>query len=234
MEPAIPTTGPVWKQPRGSYGSNYWEFYSPKIKRMVHFYSDLERDHGILVEADPLIVWFCEQPIRVKIKIDGYDRETILDMLVRFKDGREEYREVKYARDLAKIEKDSQLARQLKAQLTWCVVTANQYRVVTDEEIRHNPLYLQNWKRIVAHLAANSAFHFLDLEKRVFAALLTQPVWQLGDLERYCDSTSLQLARAAIFRLIHRGELEAPLDEVSLTRSLILRRRIDDPTYHAA
>lgn len=234
MSGTIQNRAPVWRQSRGSYGSNYWEFYSPKLNRVVSFYSDLERDHGILVEADPSIVWFCEQPIRVNVKIDGHDRETILDMLVRFKDGREEYREVKYARDLENIEKDSQLARQLEAQLTWCVVTANQYRVVTDEEIRHNPLYLQNWKRIVAHLAATSSFHFLDLEERVFAAMRTQPVWSLGDLERYCDSTASQLARAAIFRLIHRGELEAPLDKVSLTTSLILRRHTDDTTHHAA
>ena len=56
---------PVWKQPRGNYGSNFWQMYSRKLDRDVHFYSSLERDHGVIVEADPTVAWFCEQPLRI-------------------------------------------------------------------------------------------------------------------------------------------------------------------------
>ncbi|KEP24869.1 hypothetical protein BA70_14805 [Bacillus zhangzhouensis] len=44
------------------FGNNYWEAYSPKLKRNVRLFSDLEYDFWVLVETDPKIPNFCERP----------------------------------------------------------------------------------------------------------------------------------------------------------------------------
>jgi hypothetical protein len=57
---------------RGSkYGSNYWEVYSPKVKRIIRLFSDLEYDHWVLVENNPSVTSFCEQPLRIACNLSG-------------------------------------------------------------------------------------------------------------------------------------------------------------------
>ncbi len=215
---------PVWKQPRGSFGSNYWTFYSFKLGRDVNFYSNLERDHGVLIEADSRIRWYCEQPLQIRIKVDGHDRETILDMLVRYEDGRDEYREVKYMSELAQREKCTRIMRQLTAQQRWAQVATTHYRIVTEQEIRQNRFFLTNWKRMIAHLAATAEESLETLEKQVMKAFEATAVWRLVELEQYCRPASPQLSRTAIYRLIHRGQLRAPLEESPLSKIIPIQR----------
>ena len=217
---------PVWNQPRGNYGSNFWQMYSRKLDRDVHFYSSLERDHGVIVEADPTVAWFCEQPLRINIKLDGRDRETVMDMLIQFTDGRTEYREVKYASDVQRVDDRSRVARQLAAQREWAFVTANDYKIVTDEEIRRNAMFLQNWKQILAYLATYASYDLAEIEDQILAAFDVEPSWSLRDLERHIARPECQTVKAAIFRLIHGGLCTAPLDVCPLTNSLIIQRGI--------
>lgn len=215
---------PVWNQPRGNYGSNFWQMYSRKLDRDVHFYSNLERDHGVIIEADPNVAWFCEQPLRINIKLDGRDRETVMDMLIQFTDGRTEYREVKYASDVQRVDDRSRVARQLAAQREWAFVTANDYKIVTDEEIRRNAMFLRNWKQILAYLATYASYDLAEIETQLLAAFDIEPSWSLRDLERYIARPDRQTVKAAIFRLIHGGLCTAPLDVYPLTNSLTIQR----------
>ena len=217
---------PVWKQPRGSYGSNFWQMYSWKLDRDVHFYSSLERDHGVIVEADPTVASFCEQPLRINIKVDGRDRETVMDMLIQFTDGRTEYREIKYESDVQEADDHSRVARQLAAQREWAFVTANDYKVVTDKEIRRNPTFLRNWKQILAYLATYASYDLAEIEHQLLAAFDIKPSWSLNDLEQYLARPARQAVKAAIFRLIHGGLCTAPLDVYPLTNSVTIQRGI--------
>lgn len=215
---------PVWKQPRGSYGNNFWQMYSWKLGRDVHFYSSLERDHGVIVEADPNVVRFCEQPLRIRIKLDGRDRETVIDMLVHFTDGRTQFREVKYASAVESAELDSRLTRQLTAQQEWAFVTANDYKIVTDHEIRQKPQFLRNWKQILSHLAPYASYDLAKIESDILAAFDERDSWPLGYLANNVSLRDQQAVKAAIFRLIHGGLCTAPLDLFPLTNSLIISR----------
>ncbi|MBX3234694.1 MAG: TnsA endonuclease N-terminal domain-containing protein [Nitrospiraceae bacterium] len=217
-------SAPVWKQLRGSYGSNFWQMYSWKLDRDVHFYSSLERDHGVIVEADPTVASFCEQPLRIKIKLDGRDRETVMDMLIQFTDGRTEYREIKYVNDVQAIDDHSRVSRQLAAQREWAFVTANDYKVVTDEEIRRNPTFLRNWKQILAYLATYASYDLSEIEHQLLAAFDIKPSWSLKDLERHLAPQDRQAVKASIFRLIHGGLCTAPLDVYPLTNSIAIQR----------
>lgn len=222
VEGGAPT--PVWNQPRGSYGSNFWQVYSPKLDRVVHFYSSLERDHGVILEADPSVAWFCEQPVRITIKMDGHDRETVMDMLIQFTDGRTEYREIKYASDVQEGNDQSRVARQLAAQREWAVVTSNNLKIVTEQEIRRNPTFLGNWKQIIAYLATYASCDLAEIEDHLLAAFDLEPSWSLNALQHHLGRHSPQAVNAAIFRLIHGGQCTAPLDVHSLNNSLIIQR----------
>lgn len=146
------TTGPlsytpIYKSARASRSGNYWEVYSIKIDRTVKLYSDLERDHWLLIEADPDIVEFCEQPCLASALIDGRVRLSIPDMWIRYRSGAEELREVKYRKDLA--EGNGERPHQLKIQSEWAKRNDLAYRVVTDVEIRENVIKLNNISKMI-------------------------------------------------------------------------------------
>ena len=98
-----PTLQPVWTPPRGRFNNNLWQVYSPKVDRVVNLYSDLEYDHWVLVETDPQIRLFCEQPRKIDVVIAGKSVSSIFDMWIERVTGEEEYREVKYADDVARF-----------------------------------------------------------------------------------------------------------------------------------
>lgn len=106
---------PIEVKGRSHFGSNFWDAYSPKIKRDVNFYSDLEYDHWILVETDSRIKNFCEQPLKIEGLYNGKKAESIFDMWVQWDDGVNEFIEIKYSKDL--IPKSKQYDR-VKKQIT--------------------------------------------------------------------------------------------------------------------
>lgn len=65
------------------YGNNYWEVYSPKLKRVVRLYSSLEYDHWLLLEITPSIKTFCEQPLKINCKREHKIYSSIFDAWVR-------------------------------------------------------------------------------------------------------------------------------------------------------
>ena len=62
---------PVLSRKSSHFGSNFWDCFSQKINRDVNFYSDLEYEHWILVETNPDIEYFCEQPLKILEEYEG-------------------------------------------------------------------------------------------------------------------------------------------------------------------
>lgn len=146
--------GITWKRPKlpvgGRHRGNYWEGFSPKATRRVQFYSDLEYRHWWEVEFDPTIVHFLEQPGYVAAFIDGKLRMSVPDMLVRYADGTQELREIKYRQDI--LAPYARCERQLTVQRTWCEARGFNHRVITDDELSQNPIRQQNRRQILAYL----------------------------------------------------------------------------------
>ena len=85
---------PVEQNSMSHFGSNFWDGYSYKVKRDVFFYSELEYDHWILVECNPKIISFCEQPRKIDGYVDDEYKESIFDMWIKWEDGKEEFLEI--------------------------------------------------------------------------------------------------------------------------------------------
>jgi hypothetical protein len=72
-----------------------WEFvggHSPKLRREVRFVRDVEYWHWLLVEAQPEIVTFCEEPVPTH----RYDAKlpALADVWLRRTDGSIEFRSI--------------------------------------------------------------------------------------------------------------------------------------------
>ncbi|WP_060663653.1 TnsA endonuclease N-terminal domain-containing protein [Bacillus sp. CHD6a] len=133
---------PVKQKKTSHFGSNFWECNSKKIGRDVFFYSELEYDHWILIESNPRIKAFCEQPLKISGYIDNEYRESIFDMWLLWEDGKEEFVEVKYSRDIENLEKrKDRVSKQIRLQQNWCENNNYNYRIVTEKQIRVNPLF---------------------------------------------------------------------------------------------
>lgn len=186
---------------------DYVEIWAPKLGRRARAFSVLEYDHLVLMESDPWIVSYCEQPLKASVYLDGHTIATIFDAWVLFADGEEELRETKYATQIAASK--GRTARQLEAQRKWCAAVKMQYRLMTDLDIRRAPLLLENWKRILPHL-----IHIRETSDSLkclnsIHETLRHGAMTLDSIERAFDGQCAD-PRALIFSALHRGLVQAP------------------------
>ena len=93
-------TTPI-EMPRSThYGNNYWIFESRKLHRRVTAYSNLEYENLLTLEMNPEVVYYCEQPCSTTVFVSGKEHKTIFDVYIVYKNGREEFQEVKYQQEL--------------------------------------------------------------------------------------------------------------------------------------
>ncbi|MES5957123.1 MULTISPECIES: TnsA endonuclease N-terminal domain-containing protein [Bacillus] len=127
------------------YGNNRWVTYSFKLKREVFLFSDLEYEHWLMVESNPKVINFCEQPLVMTACIHGKLVTSIVDMWVKYEDGNEEFIEIKYSSDLIK----QRVINQIFTQKYWCAANGFQHRVRTEGDICVNRILLSNLKVLV-------------------------------------------------------------------------------------
>jgi hypothetical protein len=209
-------TRPVLKPPVSRYGNNRWFVYSPSLKRQMVLGSDLEHDEWVRTEATKK-KFFCEQPRRVEVRLPTGIVRTVFDLWIHWDDGTEEYREVKYSHELGD---GARAIRQVEAQRTWCELHGFKHEVVTEKIIRANPLYLENWKLILRHLAMTSRIDIGPITKVVTRFLLKVGRATVAMIERACASWDQVLVRSAIFSLLHNHFAKASLDSQPFSRSL--------------
>jgi len=212
---------PVWDPKRGSYGNNLWTAFSSKINRRVKLYSDLEYHHWLLVESDPLISDFCEQPVKATGQCDdGTQTCSYIDMWVLWRNGTEEYREIKYEKDLSK----TKVLRQIEIQRAWCDRRGAAHAIYTEKEIYSNRLLLNNWKVVLCQMATARDLNLRTTEHYIMQLLSKGDGLSIGELSIKLPQEAVTNLSTAVFRLLHAGELSAPLHAQELTNETIFRR----------
>ncbi|CAM4405644.1 Tn7 transposase TnsA N-terminal domain-containing protein [Paenibacillus alkaliterrae] len=175
-------------------------------------FSDLEYDHWILVEGDPDIVCFCEQPKQIQVQIDGSIVESILDMWIQRKEGAELFVEIKYAAELDPKHRNfsERSFKQTKAQQKWCEENGFKYEIRTDKEIRVNPVYLDNLKMILPYVRQRAKPIETDYHR--ILTLLKKSPSTLLQMEQYFLDIPKQRIREAICRMIYTGTIRSNID----------------------
>lgn len=177
------------------FGNNRWVAYSPKLQRTVSFYSDLEYDHWILIETDSSVTTFCEQPLKIQMG----DTYSIFDMWVKRKDGSEYFVEIKYLRDLnpSKIKSYARVERQIATQREWCEIHGAEYKLITDKEIRGNPVYLDNMKLLLRYIQSETRYS--ELDKLRVKKFLQDKTGELGKLVNALGSRGMEILAQMYF-----------------------------------
>ncbi|MBX3749120.1 MAG: hypothetical protein KF897_03440 [Opitutaceae bacterium] len=114
-----------------------WEFYSPRLEQRLVASSSLEFEHYVLVECDPEVETYSVQ-VAVEAEVEGESRKTILDSVVRYRDGRVVVNEVKF-----KDQVESSRT-QFAVQRAWASQQGYGYEVLTEDVIRVNVVHLEN------------------------------------------------------------------------------------------
>lgn len=211
-------THPVIKKKRnGRYGNNNWFKYSPRIKRNVDMYSDLEYDHWILIEFDQSVRAFCEQPYHVEEYIDGEWIDTIFDMWCLSTNNEKMFIEVKYSAELDPNNKDysQRSANQVEKQKKWCNAKEYHYEVHTDDFIYRDRLLLKNYKKILPYIDDRKIKNELDRQK-ITSFLSLNSRSTIGELESVFPEISKHQLRDSIYNMIHEGLLSANLSSVDV------------------
>jgi hypothetical protein len=165
--------------------------YSPKLARMLVLFSYRSIDAWSLIESCPRITRFCEHPGHVVV--DG--QRVLASFLVEDSRGRDF---IVLDDDIA-LEAEDPRQAPLHADAT--VVR------VTDDWFDPYRQWIANWLRINPYLVANARFITATALERVAAEFVTPR--PLFDAEHALREMDRQLARTAIFMLLHRGRLRS-------------------------
>lgn len=172
-----------------------------------------------MLEFDPLVENYCEQPVWAVAEIDGHTCRSRLDFGVIMKSGEWWYEEVKYEADLA--DPDSDAHKQIKIQKIWCVARNVKHRVVTEKIIWANPV-LQNSLRTLSHQLdiryiklISVATTWLDVvldQVRRFPRIAIREV-----MAQRPQHVRRDIYHLAVLELIRCGHLDADLSNVRLS-----------------
>ena len=218
---------PAWSVVGGRHAGNYWEGYSLKLGRVVQFYSDLEYDHWVLVESDPNVEDFCEQPVIVSGWLDGRIVESRIDFWLRQRNGTELFRGVRYDRDITGPTRRMGPQRSVQIERDWALRNGERYEVVTEIRIRAHPALLQNWKRVLHYLRTHrTECSIHGGEELVRSRFATASAISMEALVRDMHpAVSREAARLLIFRHLHAGVLEADMATTCFGDNTIFKLR---------
>lgn len=187
------------------------KYPSWKMGRMMQWESTLERDAFYLLDADPSVTAFSEQPARIDYMLDGKTRTHFPDILVSRPQQSSLY-EIKSDK-----EADSEEVQARANHLT-LFLEANQlhYKVVTESEIRKEPR-LSNAKLLLRH-----------------GRLAVTQHGQQRIIERYFSNEECSLRAipqpdfAIACRMILEGTIWIDINKEITDSDLILQREINE------
>lgn len=208
-------TLPLPHKMTGKYGNNEWFVYSPKLKRDVHLYSDLEYDNWVLVETNSNIKTFCEQPKEIEITMENEIVKSIFDMWICLTDGTQEFHEVKYEKDIdPNREKSLRAIRQTSAQRQWCLKNEIPYSIQTEKNIRGNEVFLENMKVIIPYIAQRETAIETDLF-HIGNIIQSDPI-SIKQIITDSPDIPVPRIRESVYRMIYQGTVSSNVNLVPI------------------
>jgi hypothetical protein len=190
-------------------------FPSLKMRRMIAFESLIEQDYLFLLDFDPDVASFCEQPVQIEYAWEGKVLHYTPDFHVIRSMG-EEYVECKPQKQVDRAENQ----RKFRAAREWCQQQGFQYRVVTDEEIRSGHR-LNNIKLLTRH----ARVHFPpDLHQQTICLL--QPLQfpeSLGNVAKRVRPEQLELSVSMLLHLAYHHQIQLEIDQEPISMAAMIQ-----------
>lgn len=184
-------------------------FPSLKMHRMVQFESTLERDLIYLLDFDPQVVEFEEQPLKIAYQHEGKGVSYIPDFQVVSTSGQIVLLECKPHCFVSKEENQ----RKFSAAQAWCTAQGWLFQVVTDEQLRTG-YRVQNIKLLTQHARHKVG---VEIKGSIFACLVNakRPL-TINDVMLAVNPTKPTTVIMPILHMAYHHELYLPLINTSL------------------
>jgi len=216
---------PIWTPDKPSGSGDRFFAYSPKLRRFVSFSSKLERDYWLLLEFDPTVTAFCEQPAMVHVVIDGCWRKSRLDFWVSRRPGIETFVEIKYASELRDVK--SRAHRQIETQQKGLRAAGRNHEVVTDETICANPILLNSLRTLLGEFDSNYP-RLIEQAKPLMEWISFLVARGPGSTIDYVlgqrpAEVPIEVVRLAVMELIRIRVMDSSIERIPLTPNSVLR-----------
>ena len=169
-------------------GARVIEAYSPKLGRRLHSFGEDVFRQWIRLEADPMVVAFCERPAY----LGAGDEKRLADFWVRKAD-----REL-----LLVLDAENQITSLAIGDIDLAV------RTVQTVELAAARVWVGNWERILPVIGSCRQYIAQSLQNSILK-FVAEPM-PLARIEQEFVTGDPTLVRASVFRLLHQGKLQAP------------------------
>jgi hypothetical protein len=205
---------------RGVALSSLWYVFSPRTQRDWVLKSDLEWDHFVLAEADPLIVTANYAPDAMSLEVEGEVQSVPVDAVLNYTDGRTEWREIRYANkspDANTTDRRTGLRCDAAARM------GVKYVLWTETEIRPNVTLLANWRRVLAWMSAARERSLAPYQEELATMIKARRSISLGSLELAVGEQGFPMYAAALFSDLQHGKYASDLAVVPLSPKTVIR-----------
>lgn len=169
-------------------GTRVIEAFSPKLGRRLQCYGDHAFDQWICLEADPSVRTFCERPVFLNF---GGDKRLA------------DYWVQRHDREMLIL-----IGEQISQTSVVVGETAIQVQAIPLIEFSAARMWIDNWERMLPALTSCRELISPALINSVLR-FVSEPM-QMSRIEQQFGTSDPMLVRAAIFCLLHRGQLQAP------------------------
>jgi len=198
------------RTPSNRHGKNIvGKFPSLKLGRMVSFESRLERDQIYLMEYDPEIVLYEEQPLVIEYTCSGKRYKYYPDFKVVTSRGQHLLIECKAEKY---VNKDSN-QRKFAAGKSWCAKHNWEFRLITEQVIRSG-FRLENVMLLWQFARYNIP---LDIKARIYAIMNNHQPLMLDELTARVNPANPHTAKVPILHLLFHQELATLIDETRIS-----------------
>jgi hypothetical protein len=180
-------------------GRNRFFVFSKRLQREVRLYNKLHYDHWALIETDLTVVDYCERPHKIVVSVAGEIIETTFDMWIKTNTS-EHFLFIKYSYEMDSDDKRAKpkTIKELLAQQLWCKDRNKEHRVVTQEDVRGNPILLANKKLLIPFYTPMS-----ELKDKLYYSIINRTSEQPINIRHLESSFQLEHDSATIRNKIY-------------------------------
>lgn len=193
---------------RGRRTYNLWVHWSPRLRKLLIFRSDVEFDHFCWVEGDETVASYIPEPEPLIVNLNGELHKTQFDARVTLRGGTVQLREIKDS----DAHLDPREETQRDSQRAIAIAAGFEYMRITREVLVEHQILIENWRRALAFL---SACRYLVLDSKVNAlvrrARAAEQRLSLEQLLVGTDACDQPTYTAAVLQAVQSGLLRSDL-----------------------
>jgi len=205
----------VVRKVSGRGGNMIGRFPSLKMGRMIAFESLIEQDYLFLLDFEPDVLTFTEQPVQIEYFWEGKERHYTPDFHVARKTGEE----IVECKPLELVHSDEN-QRKFKIAREWCQSQGWSFHVVTDDEIRTGTR-LNNVKLLTRHARLSIPPGLLRQVQSALQEVLCP--CSLHEVARVVLPDDVDRGISVLLHLAYHHQIELRLDQDPITSGTMIQ-----------